>query len=72
MAPNQDVFNTAISKPGIKPTDFAQWKTKEDQFFVKFVFDYSDLAGKPYESSVCLRRLVSGRIAYCTEGNYVK
>jgi hypothetical protein len=72
MAPNQDVFNTAISKPGIKPTDFAQWETKEDQFFVKFVFIYFDLAGNRYETSFCLNKLVVGSIGYCTEGNYVK
>ena len=73
IPPNKDDFDTIVSPPGIAATDFSRFLQTENSISVKIIISYTDsYGGGPYETSICMIRLVSTAITFCKTGNDIK
>lgn len=72
MPPGKDDFSDVVSPPGIKPERFAQLMKTDLAIGIEGEFTYYDAAGAQYQTTFCLRHLVSGAITYCPKGNDIK
>jgi hypothetical protein len=71
-APNQDIFVTVVSRPGITATYYNSALLTREGIQVKLVADYHDLGSKQFQSSMCLKRTNAGSIAFCPVGNSLR
>lgn len=73
LPPTQDVFTTVVSRPGYTREQVARALAVGGKgISISVRMDYTDGAGGKYETEICLRRLNTGAISYCTTGNYIR
>jgi hypothetical protein len=71
-APDQEIFVTVVSRPGLAASYYNSALMTNDGIQVKLVADYHDLGSKQFQSSMCLKRTNAGSIAFCPVGNSLK
>jgi hypothetical protein len=72
LPPGKDDFSSVVSRPGIKPEQFMQLVKTDQAIGIEGEITYQDASGVPYQTTFCLRHLVSDAILYCPKGNDIK
>jgi hypothetical protein len=66
-------YSTVISRPGIDQSEFNQLLSSiDDPIGISGTILYFDAYDEKYETTFCLRRLITGVIGYCKEGNDIR
>jgi hypothetical protein len=69
---NKVDFSSVISRPGISRDEFNKLMKTDFSIGISGDIIYFDAYGKEYETTFCLKRLSTGAITYCKEGNDIK
>jgi hypothetical protein len=75
LPPGKDDFITVVSKPGVTADEYARLLHHPDTEYVEISgrFLYTDFYGGKYETAICLRKLKTGAVQYCSQAtNYIK
>jgi hypothetical protein len=69
---NKIDFSTVVSRPGISRDEFNKLMKIDRSVGISGAIFYFDAYGKKYETTFCVKRLSTGAITYCKEGNDIK
>jgi hypothetical protein len=70
MVQNAEEFHTLLSRH-LSKSEFDSLMSKDRAISIRIVINYTDLAGRPYKTGICMSRLISGAITMCADGNYI-